>query len=89
MTKFRIAINNINAWQIRIVTLSFLVLFIGSSSQILVNALAAGTESEVQSAYMTTVVLDTPTVTSTPTMYTKIRRAGVDTFGGYTVMGKK
>lgn len=90
MTRLRIAIHKVNAWQIRIVTLSFLVLCIGSGSQFLVNALAAGTEPEVQNVQMTTVILNTPTVNHFPTTkHAHLRRAGVNTFGGYTVTGKR
>lgn len=90
MTKLRIAIHKVNAWQIRIVVLSFLVLTIGSGSQFLVNALAAGTEPEIQNVQTTMVILNTPSVGSSPsTVQAHSRRAGVDTFGGYTVIGKR
>ncbi len=90
MTKLRIAIHKVNAWQIRIVALSFLVICIGSGSQFLVNALAAGAEPEVQNAQATTVIVNTPIVSHFPvTKHVHIRRAGVDTFGGYTVAGKR
>ncbi len=84
MTKLHIALHKVNAWQIRIVALAFLVLCIGSGSQFLVNAFAAGAEPEVQAA-QTTVILKPPTVVSTPVVHIKIRRAGVDSFGGYTI----
>ena len=90
MTKLRIAIYKVNAWQIRIVTLSFLVICIGSGSQFLVNALAAGAEPEAQNVQATTVILNTPTVRHFPAIkHVHLRHAGVDTFGGYTVTGKR
>ena len=90
MTKLHIAIHKINAWHIRIITLSLLVLCIGSGSQFLVNAFAAGAEPEVQNVQTTTVILNTPTASYFPDIkHVHIRRAGVDTFGGYTVTGKR
>lgn len=90
MTKLRIAIHKVNAWQVRIVALSFLVLCIGSGSQFLVNAFAAGTSSEVETTQTTTLLSDTPTISYFPAhLHVHIRRAGVDTFGGYTVTGKR
>ena len=90
MTKLRMAIHKVNAWQIRIVTLSLLVLCIGSGSQFLVNAFAAGAEPEVQNVQTTTVILTTPIVSHLPvTKHVHIRRAGVDTFGGYIATGKR
>jgi hypothetical protein len=83
------AILKVNAWQVRIVALSLLVLSIGSGSQFLANALAAGTEIEVQNV-QNTMVITTPTINSYPsTIHVHSRRAGVDTFGGYTVTGKR
>ncbi len=90
MTKLYRAIHKVNAWHIRIITLSLLVLCIGSGSQFLVNAFAAGAEPEVQNVQTTTVILTTPTASLFPsTIHVRIRRAGVDTFGGYVVTGKK
>ncbi|GAC1667667.1 MAG: hypothetical protein NVS9B9_27820 [Ktedonobacteraceae bacterium] len=87
MTKLRRAIDKVNALQIRIVALSLLVLCIGSGSQLLVNAMAAGTQPEVSEAKTTITILKTPTVISLPsTLHVHIRRAGVDSLGGYTVM---
>ena len=89
MIKLRIAIHKVNAWQIRIVALAFLVLCIGSGSQFLANALAAGTEQEVESAQRT-IVVASPTIGPLPsTIHVHIRRAGVDTPGGYTVTRKR
>ncbi len=90
MTKLRLAIHKVNAWQIRIVALAFLVLCIGSGSQFLVNAFAAGTEPEMETAQTTTLILDTPTVNHFPSnIHIHVRRAGVDSFGGYTVTGRR
>ena len=89
MTKLRIAISRVNGWQIRIVALSFLVLSIGSGSQFLVNAFAAGTESEAQNVQTINTVIDAPTSITTHTIHIKSRHAGVNSFGGYTVTRKK
>ena len=90
MTKLRIAIHKVNAWQIRIVTLSFLVICIGSGSQFLVNAFAAGAEPETQNVQTTTVIVNTPTGSHfLATKHVHLRRAGVDTFGAYTVTRKR
>ncbi len=85
MTKLHIAIHKANAWQIRIVALSFLVLGIGSASQFLVNAFAAGAEPETQNVQATTSIFIIPTTAQ----HLHIRRAGVHTIGGYTVTRKK
>ncbi len=88
MTKLRIAIHKVNAWQIRIVALAFLVLSIGSGSQFLANALAAGTKPEVENV-QTTVVVASPTIGPLPsTIHVHIRRAGVDSPGGYTTINR-
>ena len=89
MTRLRRAISKVNAWQIRIVTLSFLVLSIGSGSQFLVNAFAAGTDSQAQNVQTINIIIDAPTSISTHTIHIKSRHAGVDTPGGYTVMIKR
>ena len=90
MTKLRFSIHKVNAWQIRIVALAFLVLGIGSGSQFLVNAFAAGTQSEIETAQTTTLILDTSPVRHAPSnIHIHIRRAGVDSLGGYTVTGKR
>lgn len=87
MTKLHIAIHKANAWQIRIAALSFLVLGIGSGSQFLVNAFAAGTEPEIQNVQTTTSIFVIPTTISASHLH--VRRAGVHTVGGYTVTIKK
>jgi|GEM_PF-2970083 len=73
----------INAWQVRIIALGFLVIFVGSSSQVLANTLAAANEPQV--APINTIVV--------PTHYAPhihhVRRAGVDTIGGYILVGKR
>lgn len=89
MTKLRLAIDKVTAWQVRIVALSFLVILVGSSSQVLANALAAGAGSEAPTPKTTTVISKTPTVISTSTVHVKIRRAGVNSRGGYTAPGNK
>ena len=69
----------INAWQVRIIALGFLVIFVGSSSQVLANTLAAANEPQV--APINTIVV--------PTHYAPhVRRAGVETVGGYITVGK-
>ncbi len=87
MTRLTIAIHKVNAWQIRIVALSFLVLGIGSGSQFLVNVFAAGAEPETQNVQAATSIFVIPTTSSAPHLH--VRRAGVHTTGGYTVTIKK
>ena len=41
-TKVRVALNKGNTWKVHIITLAFLVLFIGGGSQVLANAAATG-----------------------------------------------
>ncbi|GAC1397565.1 MAG: hypothetical protein NVS4B12_08140 [Ktedonobacteraceae bacterium] len=86
MTKLRAALGKVNAWQIRIVALSLLVVFIGGSSQVLVNAFAAGAEPEIPVSGATTTIIQVPTPLSKPTLHIQIRRAGADSFGGYTII---
>jgi len=89
MTKFCIALFRVNVWKVRVVALSFLVLMIGSGSQVLVNAMAAGTESEATIPKPVHVILKTPIVLPTSTLHLHIRRAGVDSPGGYAAIGER
>lgn len=41
-TKVRVALSRGNTWKVHIITLAFLVLFIGGGSQVLANAAATG-----------------------------------------------
>ncbi len=85
MSRLQIAMSKINAWHIRIIALASLVLCIGSGSQFLANALAAGTDSEAQSTQTTNVIIDAPSVDYLHSIrHIQLRRAGVDTVGGYT-----
>jgi hypothetical protein len=91
MTKLRIASDRINAWQVRIAALAFLVVLVGSSSQVLANALAAGTESEMAALApkIITVRMQGHTPVSISSLRVHSRRAGIDTPGGYTLAGKR
>ncbi len=91
MTKLRIASNKISAWQVRIAALAFLVVLVGSSSQVLANALAAGTESEMAdpTPKNITVTIQGHTPVATSVLHVHSWRAGVDTPGGYTLVGKR
>ena len=86
-SKLRIALDKVNVWKVRVVALSILVLLVGGSSQVLVNALAVGTESEA-AIPKTTTVIASPVLT-TSTLHIKIKRAGVDGPGGYITIGKR
>ena len=89
MSRLRIALDKVNVWKVRVVALSFLVLLIGGSSQVLVNAMAAGTESEAAIPKTTIVILNTSTSIPTSTSHIHSRRAGVDSPGGYIATGKR
>lgn len=89
MIQLRETLKKINAWQIRIITLAFLVVFVGSGSQFLANAFAAGIEPEALVQQVTPLVTQGPTSVTHSKMHITIRRAGIDTIGGYTVPGRR
>lgn len=89
MIRLRIALDKVNVWKVRVVALSFLVLLIGSGSQVLVNAMAAGTDAEATTPGTTIVISNTPATIAISTAHIHIRRAGVGGPGGYTATGKR
>ncbi len=75
----------ITAWQVRIVALAFLVIFVGSSSQVLANTLAAGIEAETHVTTITTPIVQlTPHSSHRGLHIQHVRHAGADTTGGYS-----
>ena len=79
----------INAWQIRIIALTCLVVLVGSSSQFLANAFAVGIRPEPLVQQMTPVATQVPHSIIYPTTRIAIRRAGINSIGGYTVTRKR
>ena len=54
MKHLQIVSQTVNAWQIRIVALAFIVLSVAGGSHMLVNAFAVSADMDTQSSYMTT-----------------------------------
>lgn len=88
MARFGKNLYTTNAWQIRTIALACFVVLVGSSSQFLANAFAASIEPEAPVQQVTSVITVTTQIAtnSSPSMmHVSIRRAGIDTPGGYTV----
>jgi len=54
MKWFQTSLSKVNAWQIRIAALAFIVLSIAGGSHMLVSAFAATTDGSTQAEYLTT-----------------------------------
>ena len=54
MNQLQTSLRKVNAWQVRIIALAFIVLSVGGGSHMLVNAFAADAGTDVQTTYIST-----------------------------------